>query len=107
MRFVHAVRAGFLNYANFRDRSTRSSYWYWALFNVIVSLATATNETANGLVSIVFLLPSIAVAVRRMHDIGRNGWWILVPLYNIYLACQPSEAGINRYGPPEPPLWLR
>lgn len=106
MRFIHAVRTGLFNYVNFRDRSTRSSYWYWVLFTFILNIATVTNETLNGLLSVVLLLPSIAVAVRRMHDVDRSGWWTLVPIYNLYLACQPSVAGINRYGPPEPPMSL-
>ncbi len=47
--------------------------------------------------SLVTLLPSVAVGIRRMHDIGKVGWWILAPLYNIYLAAQPTLNEGNPY----------
>lgn len=104
MQFLHATRLGFLNYVNFRDRSSRSSYWYWTLFTLIVNLATVRSDALSTMASIVLILPSISVAIRRMHDTNRSGWWMLVPIYNIVLACQPGDAGENRFGPPEPPL---
>lgn len=106
MQFVVAVRRGFVNYANFKTRSSRSSYWFWALFTLIVQLATISSQALGDLASLVLLVPSIAVGVRRMHDINRSGWWILFPIYNIVLACQPSYPGENAYGPPEPPTSL-
>lgn len=45
------------------------------------------------------LLPSISVEVRRMHDVGKSGWFILIPLYNLILACTEGERGENQYGP--------
>lgn len=104
MRLVYAVKSGFLNYVNFRTRSARSSYWYWQLFVIILNLITYNNDWLGSLVSGVMLFPSLAVAVRRMHDVDRKGWWMFVPVYNIYLACLPGTTGENRFGPPEPPL---
>ncbi|MGA1658111.1 MAG: DUF805 domain-containing protein, partial [Ilumatobacteraceae bacterium] len=49
------------------------------------------------------LLPSIAVAARRMHDSDRSGWWILFPIVNLVFLLQRSSAGENRFGPPPPP----
>lgn len=106
MPFIRAIRSGFLNYANFRDRASRSSYWYWELFLLVLSIATYNNDTLSGLVSLALFVPSVAVSIRRMHDINRSGWWMLVPIYNIVLACQPSDPGENRYGPPEPPMFV-
>ena len=107
MQFMTAVRLGFINYTNFKTRSSRSSYWYWVLFTVIVQFATLGSQSLSDLASLVLLLPSIAVGVRRMHDINRSGWWILFPIYNIVLACQPSYFGPNAWGPPEPPVSVR
>ena len=104
VQLVQAVRVGFINYANFSGRSGRASYWYWALFSVLVNIATYASATLNTVSSLVLLVPSIAVGIRRMHDIDRSGWWMLAPLYNIILACQPGTMGLNRFGPPEPPV---
>ena len=43
-------------------------------------------------------LPQLAVGIRRMHDVGRSGWFILVPIYNLILACTESNSGTNKYG---------
>jgi uncharacterized membrane protein YhaH (DUF805 family) len=53
--------------------------------------------------SLVTLLPSIAVAIRRVHDVDRAGWFILVPFYNLYLVLRRGDSGENRFGPPPPP----
>jgi uncharacterized membrane protein YhaH (DUF805 family) len=44
------------------------------------------------------LIPSIAVGVRRMHDVGKSGWFLLIPIYNLVLACTDGEQGPNQYG---------
>ena len=111
MTFQQAIRSGFQNYTNFRDRSTRSEYWYWALFALLANIVAGIADSAVGSVGIVslavglaILLPGLAVSVRRMHDIGKSGWhllWVLVPLlgviYLIYLFVQQSQ-GPNQYG---------
>lgn len=104
MRFIAAVRSGFINYTNFKFRSSRSSYWYWTLFTVILGMLTSGSDALNLVVQLAVLVPSVAVAVRRMHDVDRSGWWILFPIYNFVLACRPSNLGENSYGPPEPPV---
>lgn len=104
MDFVNAVRSGFLNYANFEGRASRPMFWWWALFSTIVSQVVAGSDTLAVLVFLSLLVPSISVAIRRMHDIGRSGWWSLVPVYSIYLAVQPGDPAMNSYGPPAPPL---
>ncbi len=50
------------------------------------------------LYSLVVLLPGIAVGVRRMHDVNKSGWYLLIPLYNLILACTPGTVGPNEYG---------
>ena len=95
------------NYAGFEGRARRSEYWYFMLFNILISwglgiLGVATEIKALALVgnlySLAVLLPGIAVAVRRMHDVGKSGWFILIPIYNLILCCTEGDKGDNEYG---------
>jgi uncharacterized membrane protein YhaH (DUF805 family) len=92
------------NYANFNGRARRAEYWYFVLFNVIASaivgfIAGLMNfGLLSNLYSLAVLLPSIAVAVRRMHDVGKSGWFILIPIYNFILAVTAGDSGENEYG---------
>jgi|GEM_PF-211257 len=102
------------NYTNFEGRARRSEYWYFTLFSVIISIVLSFADAAIGsevgIIGLIFslgtLLPSIAVSVRRMHDVGKSGWYILIPIYNLILACTDSQTGSNEYGnnPKEDPL---
>ncbi|MBI3519407.1 MAG: DUF805 domain-containing protein [Bacteroidetes bacterium] len=93
------------NYATFSGRARRKEYWMFFLFNMIVSFilgmvgALIKFELIGSLYSLAVLLPSIAVGVRRMHDVGKSGWFILIPIYNLILACTDGEQGENAYGP--------
>lgn len=93
------------NYANFKGRASRSEYWYFTLFHFIVAmlLAYVTQSTQNlwpyTIYMLAALLPSLAVAVRRMHDVGKSGWYCLIPIYNLILALTASQPGDNQYGP--------
>ena len=105
-------------YAVFSGRARRKEYWFFVLFNVIISVvltvidaATGTyDETVGaGILSGIYLLaifiPSIAVAVRRLHDTDRSGWWILIgiiPLIGIIVLivfmCLDGNPEENEYG---------
>ena len=91
-------------YVVFSGRARRSEYWYFALFNIIFSIIFAVIGTAihfpalNTLYSLAVLLPSIAVGVRRMHDVDKSGWYLLIPIYNLILACTDGTGGPNNYG---------
>lgn len=100
------------NYAVFGGRARRKEYWMFLLFNIIFSMvwgfiagaiAGATGSPELGLLAqlytIAVLIPSIAVGVRRMHDTGHSGWWLLAPIVNLVFACADSEAATNEYGP--------
>jgi len=86
------------NYAEFSGRSTRQEYWMFVLYNLLVSIGIMAIDGAvlktNGLIynlyNLALFLPSIAVGVRRMHDAGRSGWWLLVPLVNLVFLCSAS-----------------
>jgi len=92
-------------YADFNGRARRSEYWYFALFNVLISFGIGIisgflNLPFLGtLYSLAVLIPGIAVAVRRMHDVGKSGWFVLIPIYNLILAVTDGDAGENKYGP--------
>ena len=104
MNFQNAIKSGFKNYANFKGRSSRSAYWYWVLFTVVLSIVlSAASSDLGNLGSLATFIPTIAVAVRRMHDTGRRGWWLLVPVVGLIFACQASHQNENKFGPPPPP----
>ena len=92
------------NYANFNGRARRSEYWYFALFNFVIAMALIFFEAyirtnlIYPIYSLGVLIPSIAVGVRRMHDAGKSGWFILIPIYNLVLACTDGIPGMNEYG---------
>jgi uncharacterized membrane protein YhaH (DUF805 family) len=118
VNFADAVRSALTQYARFSGRARRSEYWFFVLFNVIVSVVASILDkvvgsdfgAGTGIVSTVLglalLLPSIAVFWRRMHDTGRSGAWFLlglIPLVGaiilIVWECQDSNPGTNRFGP--------
>ncbi|MCG8184287.1 DUF805 domain-containing protein [Tenacibaculum piscium] len=92
------------NYTTFNGRARRKEYWMFTLYNVIISLIfgficgfLGLPKLAN-LYSLAVLLPSIAVGIRRMHDVGKSGWFLLIPIYNFILAVTEGEKGDNKYG---------
>ena len=100
MDFGEAIKVCFNKFANFEGRARRSEYWWFILFVNLVGIVTC------GISNIVFLVPIIAVTARRLHDIGRSGWWqlvCLVPLVGAILlliwTVQDSAPGTNEYGP--------
>jgi uncharacterized membrane protein YhaH (DUF805 family) len=112
MGFTEAIKSGFGNYVNFSGRAIRSEYWYWALFTTIGTFVTYLFDRATGvpitepLFSLATLLPGLAVLVRRLHDLDRTGWWVLlifIPLIGaivlIVWFCMKGTEGPNRFGP--------
>ena len=91
-------------YADFNGRARRKEYWMFFLFNLIFSYSLMfidiTFETVfiSTIYSFAVLIPSIAVGVRRMHDVGKSGWYLLIPIYNLILACTEGDYGSNEYG---------
>jgi len=118
MGFAEAVKTCLQKYVGFSGRARRSEYWWFALFGLIVSivadlidtmLGTMSEDTnvgvVGGIAGLALLLPSIAVAIRRLHDTSRSGWWILIGLIPIVgwivlivFYCLDSHAD-NKYGP--------
>jgi uncharacterized membrane protein YhaH (DUF805 family) len=111
--YLEGMRRSF----DFAGRSGRQAYWFYTLSYFIILLVLAFVDGAIGTLSadgigllggvamLVHLIPTISVTVRRLHDIGRSGWWLLIgliPLVGIItlivFACMPSQPGVNRFG---------
>ncbi len=103
---VEAVSGALKNYAKFTGRARRSEYWWFFLFWIIAIFATSfISQNLAAIVVLALILPSLGVGIRRLHDIGKSGWWCLISLIPvigalvlIYWAVQPS-GGDNAYGP--------
>ncbi|MBP5996707.1 MAG: DUF805 domain-containing protein [Azonexus sp.] len=79
MTFGESIKTCFSKYADFSGRASRSEYWWWFLFVVLVTAATGIiSDKLSALFSLAFLLPGIAVSVRRLHDIDKSGWFLLL-----------------------------
>jgi uncharacterized membrane protein YhaH (DUF805 family) len=109
---IQAVVSGFTRCMELSRRSSRSEFWWFYLFTLCVPMLTMILDRWIGAVAfsvVVFLLlqfPTISVAVRRLHDIDRSGWWyltLMVPIigYVFLIACWvgPGDKGSNNYGP--------
>jgi len=112
--FIKVMKQAF----DFSSRARRTEYWVFILFTFIISFVLAITEAffglevtedigpLTGIFYLIILLPSISLTVRRLHDIGRSGWWILIGLIpvigNITLfvfSLLDSQQGTNNYGP--------
>jgi len=105
-------------FAVFGGRARRKEYWYFILFNIIISIVLAVIDGATGsfspeagmgllggIYTLAVLIPGIAVSVRRLHDTSRSGWWLLIALVPLIGAIvllvfmvQDSKQGQNQFG---------
>lgn len=115
--FSQAVRMAFDSYCRFQGRSSRSEYWWWVLFifilgsalsllELLLGFSSTAAQATNGLLSLALLLPGLGLSVRRLHDINKSGWWILLGLIPVAGAivliiwfAQNSQMQDNQYGP--------
>jgi uncharacterized membrane protein YhaH (DUF805 family) len=110
--FRRSDRIRIFELPNFSSRAARSEYWYWVLFNFLAGIVTEIIDAAIGIslttaiFSLAVLLPGIAVSVRRLHDLDRTGWWVLlalVPVVGIIVLliwfCTNGTDGSNQFGP--------
>lgn len=106
MNMFQAVSACFSQYATFSGRARRAEYWWFFLFNLLIAtILAAMSETVSGLFSLATLLPALAVSVRRLHDIDRSGWWLLLifvpligPIVLLVWSLTKGATGPNRFG---------
>lgn len=129
MNFGQAVACGFSNYFVFSGRASRPEFWLWVLFAIIGAIVTnlldgaffvyhgeisPLNSPLSNIFTVMALLPSVSVAIRRLHDIDQTGWWMLLALTGIgivvllYWQSLEGTEGQNRFGPdplaPQRPL---
>lgn len=113
--FMGALKDGLSRYVEFGTRSNRPQFWWWTLWTMILGLISGFVDAILGMgeygifnfaVNLALFLPSLAVAIRRLHDIGRTGWWyllIFVPIVGwiilIVFFCTRSQEQPNQWGP--------
>ncbi|MEV0724369.1 DUF805 domain-containing protein [Micromonospora purpureochromogenes] len=117
---IDAIKSVLSQYAGFSGRARRSEYWWFVLFSLILGIVAGVLDGALGtdigsdpsstgviglIVSLALLLPTLAVAVRRLHDTDRSGWWLLIGLVPLVGAIvllvffvKDGTRGTNRYG---------
>jgi uncharacterized membrane protein YhaH (DUF805 family) len=115
MPIASAITKGITHYADFSGRTTREDYWWFTTAVVLTSFlssfilistgSSALAENLSWFLTLACLIPSLSISVRRLHDINRSGWWLLL-LFTIvgfpliaYWAVKDSDPGANDYGP--------
>ena len=108
----------FENYANFNGRARRSEYWYYTLATILISVILRILEYVCGLTfgigelgilrgvySLAVFIPGLAVMIRRLHDVGKSGWFLfilIIPLVGVIwlfiVLCTEGDDGTNEYG---------
>ncbi len=100
------------NYGDFNGRASRSEFWWFFLASFVAYLITGfidalvfgfelTDPTPiSFILQVAIFIPTLTVSVRRIHDHGKSGWYVLMPFYNLYLFIVDGEAIPNAYGPP-------
>ena len=121
MTFTESIKTVFGKYATFKGRASRSEYWWWYLFNIIITmvgypcllLGLASEDSTITIIGVMWLLyglatliPNIAVTVRRLHDSNHSGWnllWCLLPMVGglvlLYFLIIDGTHSDNSYGP--------
>jgi uncharacterized membrane protein YhaH (DUF805 family) len=105
MNFTDAVKACLRDYANFSGRSPRSEYWWFHLFCSLVLIFGIVLLFFDLLIALALILPLVAVNIRRLHDLDKSGWWILIgiipiagPIILLFWHISPGTIGDNRFG---------
>ena len=108
--FISVVRD---NYINFDGRAGRKEFWTFHFFSSIFSIFALFVDSSLGLIdtigfkttyTLIIFCPAVAVSIRRMHDINKSGWWLMLSIFVfpvIYLACKDGDIGDNDYGSSE------
>ena len=108
MSFVDSIKTCLAKYATFGGRASRPEFWWFILFQFLLSLVVGfISPILAGLVSLALLLPMLAAQSRRLHDVGKSGWMMLIGLIPLigwliilYWSVLAGETGANDYGAP-------
>jgi|KBSMisStaDraftv2_1062788.scaffolds.fasta_scaffold04375_8 uncharacterized membrane protein YhaH (DUF805 family) len=96
--------AALQKYAEFKGRARRKEYWYFVLFVYVFAVpfyyldVYFESELPTLCYYLIFLVPCLAVTVRRMHDVNKSGWYCLIPIYSLILEFTDGDKGPNKYG---------
>ena len=120
MTFGESIKSCLSGYVKFEGRASRSEYWWFGVFNFLIGIVASCidksastiyekSELVSTLVALAFLLPSLAVCVRRLHDLNKSGWWVLlffIPIIGLIVLivwfATRGTVGANNFG--EDPL---
>lgn len=94
MNLTDSVKTCFSKYATFEGRAKRSEYWWFWLTTFVLSYIPYVGQ----IFALAACIPMIAAGVRRLHDTGHCGWWLLCPIYNLVLLATEGNSGSNEYG---------
>lgn len=109
MNFADSIQTCVINkYMDFNGRASRSEYWWFFLFCIILAIVSIlVGRILYYVVAIALFIPSLAVAIRRLHDTDKSGWWFLItfipvigPLVLLYFYIIEGTKGPNRFGNP-------
>ncbi|SMC67039.1 DUF805 domain-containing protein [Polynucleobacter kasalickyi] len=107
MQFQDAIKTCFNKYLQFEGRASRSEYWWFFLFMILaIIVAEILGQNIGTIVGLGLMLPHLTVEVRRLHDINKSGWWVLlklIPLLNLlllYWLIKRGDPKINQFGAP-------
>jgi len=106
MQFQESIKTCFKKFIDFKGRASRSEYWWFVLFAILVNIASnlLLPSSIGAIVTIALILPQISAAIRRLHDIGKSGFWMLlcmipiIGLVVVYWLIQKSAPVTNQYG---------
>ena len=96
---IESFKSSLTKYADFNGRATRYEYWTCYLFFYISTFLAGLLgglvgiDSLGGLVVVGLVIPGLACGVRRMHDVGKSGWFLLIPIYNFVLLVSPTKQG--------------
>ena len=100
----NAISTCLSKYATFSGRASRSEYWFFVLFTALVGFISGIiagvvgSDVLGYVIQAVFWIPGLAVSIRRMHDVDKSGWFVLVPIYGFILSVTAGTVGSNRFG---------
>ena len=101
MTFADSINTCFSKYFEVKGRASRSEYWWFYLLYLVFYLASlATNSKVLLVVALAMIIPLWTAGVRRLHDVNKSGWFLLVPIYNIVLLVTKGTPGQNRFDGP-------
>ena len=87
MTFGESIKTCFSKFVTYQGRASRSEYWWFTLFNFLTCGCAGIGS-----------LPATAVTIRRLHDVGKSGWWLLCPIVPIFFIFGKSQEGDNKWG---------